>query len=110
MHKSVGQHDIIIPLLFLLFLKQKMEYFKSLFLVNEANPTVTVDEDNHIFRSYHAKDGLVCTPLYPKLSKNECTIARVWEETVKKNQLKPVFGHRPLIKVSQLIRAFVSGS
>ncbi|KAG2200342.1 hypothetical protein INT47_002256 [Mucor saturninus] len=76
-----------------------MEYLKNLFLAQEPYPTVTVDEENHVFRSYHAKDGLVSSPLFPKLSKNECTIGKIWEETVKKNQLKPVFGQRPLLKI-----------
>lgn len=79
-----------------------MEYFKNLFLTKEAYPTVTVDEENHIFRSHHAKDGLVCTPLFPKLSKKECTIGKVWEETVKNHKFKPAFGQRPLIKVSSI--------
>lgn len=76
-----------------------MEFIKNLFLLNQKNPTVNVDEKEHIFRSYHAKDKFVSTPLYPKLAENECTISNIWEGTVKKNGLKPVFGCRPLVKV-----------
>lgn len=77
-----------------------MDFIKNLFLHNQTNPTVNVDQKEHIFRSYHAKEEFVSTPIHPKLSKNDCTISKIWEETVKKNGLKPVFGSRPLIKVS----------
>jgi hypothetical protein len=76
-----------------------MEYIKNLFLQNHNNPTVQVDEHDKIFRSHHAENGFVSTPLYPKLKKDDCTISKVWQETVETNSFKPVFGHRPLIKV-----------
>ncbi|OBZ82667.1 Long-chain-fatty-acid--CoA ligase 2 [Choanephora cucurbitarum] len=76
-----------------------MEYIKSLFLQNQPNPTVKVDNANHIYRSHHAEHGFVSTPLYPKLKKEDCTIAKVWKETVKDNAYKPVFGYRPLINI-----------
>ncbi|KAI8098295.1 uncharacterized protein B0P05DRAFT_482680 [Gilbertella persicaria] len=76
-----------------------MEYVKNLFLQNQTNPTVQVDKENHIYRSHHAEHGFVSTPLYPKLKKEECTIAKVWKETVKNNSYKPVFGYRPLINI-----------
>lgn len=77
-----------------------MDFVKNLFLQNQTHPTVKVNEDEHIFRSHVAKDGFVETPLFPKLNKSECTIDRVWNDTVEKNKHKPVFGNRDLIKVS----------
>lgn len=77
-----------------------MEYVKGLFLGNQSNPTVKVNDKEHIFRSHHAEHGFVSTPLMPKLKKEECTISRVWKDTAKANSSKPVFGNRPLIKVS----------
>lgn len=77
-----------------------MEYVKGLFLTNQTNPTIEVNEKEHIFRSRHAEHGFVSTPLMPDLKKEECTISRVWADTVKANSSKPVFGSRPLLKVS----------
>lgn len=77
-----------------------MEYVKGLFLGNQTNPTIEVNEKEHIFRSRHAENGFVSTPLMPELKKEECTISRVWADTVKANSSKPVFGNRPLINVS----------
>ncbi|KAL0135425.1 hypothetical protein V8B55DRAFT_1547199 [Mucor lusitanicus] len=76
-----------------------MEYVKGLFLTNQTNPTIEVNEKEHIFRSRHAEHGFVSTPLMPDLKKEECTISRVWADTVKANSSKPVFGSRPLLKI-----------
>ncbi|KAL7308645.1 hypothetical protein PS15m_011824 [Mucor circinelloides] len=76
-----------------------MEYVKGLFLGNQTNPTIEVNEKEHIFRSRHAENGFVSTPLMPELKKEECTISRVWADTVKANSSKPVFGNRPLINI-----------
>ncbi|KAI8075561.1 hypothetical protein BDF21DRAFT_439421 [Thamnidium elegans] len=46
-----------------------MDSIKNLFLHNQPNPTVNVDQKEHIFRSYHAKDEFVSTPIHPKLKK-----------------------------------------
>lgn len=77
-----------------------MEYIKNLFLEQQANPTVEIDSKQHIFRSHHAENGFISTPLVPKLKKDECTISKVWNDTVEQNSNKPVFGYRPLIKVT----------
>ncbi|KAL9554756.1 hypothetical protein MBANPS3_002671 [Mucor bainieri] len=76
-----------------------MEYVKGLFLGTPANPTIEVNAKEHIFRSRHAENGFVSTPLMPDLKKEECTISRVWSDTVKANSSKPVFGSRPLVKI-----------
>ncbi|CEP10091.1 hypothetical protein [Parasitella parasitica] len=76
-----------------------MEHIKGLFLGNQPNPTIEVNAKEHIFRSRHAEHGFVSTPLMPELKKEECTISRVWKDTVKANSNKPVFGNRPLIKI-----------
>jgi hypothetical protein len=96
---TIDLHDTTIAL-FILYFTQNMEYIKGLFLGHQPNPTVQVDSKEHIFRSHHAENGFVSTPLVPKLKKDECTIAKVWKDTVEHNGSKPVFGHRPLIKVS----------
>jgi hypothetical protein len=72
----------------------------GLFLEHQTNLTVQVDSKEHIFRSHHAENGFISTPLVPKLKKDECTIAKVWNDTVEHNSYKPVFGYRPLIKVN----------
>lgn len=80
-----------------------MDHIKSLFLQNQSNPTVKVNDKEHIFRSKVAKDGFVSTPLYPKLNKADCSIDKVWKHTVDSNGYKPVFGNRDLIKVSKYL-------
>ncbi len=77
-----------------------MEFVKNLFLSNPSGLSVQVDQDNHTYRSPVAKDGFVETPLFPKLNKPQCTIDRVWNDTVEKNSQKPIFGNRNLIKVN----------
>ncbi|KAI8647725.1 hypothetical protein BD408DRAFT_377864 [Parasitella parasitica] len=76
-----------------------MEHIKGLFLGNQSNPTIEVNAKEHIFRSRHAEHGFVSTPLMPELKKEECTISRVWKDTVKANGSKSVFGYRSLIKI-----------
>ena len=79
-----------------------MEYFKDLFLQAQENPTVEVNSEEHIFRSKHAKDDFVITPLFPKLNKSEATIDRIWKDTVEQHKEKRVFGNRDIIKVKKI--------
>ncbi|KAI8974965.1 membrane dipeptidase-domain-containing protein [Pilobolus umbonatus] len=76
-----------------------MNYIQSLFLPSQQNPTVEYDQNQHIFRSVHAENGFIHTPLVPKLETGECTVNTIWAEIQKKNTDKPVFGTRELIKI-----------
>lgn len=96
--------------LYILVTTSIMEYVKGLFLGNQTNPTIKVNEKEHIFRSRHAENGFVSTPLMPELKKEECTISRVWADTVKANSTKSVFGSRPLVNVSIVSNGRVKSS
>ena len=74
-----------------------MQYINNLFLPSNPNPTV--DVGNHVYRHRDAQDGLVKSPIFPRLKDNECTIYHVWNEVSTANAHKPGFGHRELIKV-----------
>ncbi|KAI7851486.1 membrane dipeptidase-domain-containing protein [Circinella umbellata] len=74
-----------------------MQYINNLFLPSIPNPTV--DVGNHVYRHRDAQDGLIKSPIFPRLKDNECTIYHVWNEVSTANAHKPGFGHRELVKI-----------
>ncbi|CAO3612956.1 unnamed protein product [Cunninghamella echinulata] len=75
-----------------------MELIKDLFLTKGPKATVLVDENEHIYRARPAVDGLIHSPMVPKLNKDQYTLKDLWLKVTETNKNKKIFGHRPLIK------------
>ena len=73
-----------------------MQFIDNLFLQKPSDLTVEVDSENHIYRSKQAVDGLITTPLFPRLNKSECTVTKVWDSVTSVNKTKQAFGYRKL--------------
>lgn len=86
-----------------------MNFINDLFLKKGPNPTVVVDEKNHVYRNRDAANDLVRAPLVPQLPKDQLTVHHVWRHVARERRMDDVFIHRPLLNV-RTVRASLFAS
>ncbi|OZJ03048.1 hypothetical protein BZG36_03705, partial [Bifiguratus adelaidae] len=71
-------------------------------LSSSSSCSILVDKDPFVFRNTIARDGLVDSPLFPRLEKNERTIGAIWDYVTEKYPQRRVFGYRTIRNIHDI--------